>query len=143
MHGTFSSKVVEKVCAKLGIKKTIRIPCHSGGNGCNERVFRTWREMIAKLSSKRGHDWGICLSAVTCAYNISIHATIGEIPFSPLHEVIKSVDNSMAMSRCVHVLQLRRHNAPKSPTAFTKAGGENCEAKHKRTARRTPKATTS
>lgn len=76
----FESKVFQKMCALMGIKKTRTTPLHPQSDGMVERFNRTLEQHLSKVVDKHQRDWDEHLSIFLMAYRSAVHNTTGLTP---------------------------------------------------------------
>jgi hypothetical protein len=77
----FESKVIQKLCDMVGMKKSRTTPYHPMCNGKVERFNQTLMNMIGTLEMEKKSDWRAYISTLTHAYNATIHDSTGFSPF--------------------------------------------------------------
>ena len=75
----------------LGIASNYTSPYYPQTNGQVERYNRTLVRQLRCYISKHQKEWGSHLSLLTAAYNTQVHASTGEITFSPLRAEVVGV----------------------------------------------------
>uniref|UniRef100_A0A914EFL0 RNA-directed DNA polymerase n=1 Tax=Acrobeloides nanus TaxID=290746 RepID=A0A914EFL0_9BILA len=78
---TFTSELGREICKLLGIEKDFSTPYWSQGNGCCERSFRTFQNILSKYVESNHGDFDLLLPSVTFCYNTTIHRTTDESPY--------------------------------------------------------------
>ena len=78
----FESKLMQRICQLLGMKKTRTCPLHPRGDGFIERFNLTLMSMVRTLIDPSRHqkDWDEQLSFAMLAYRSSIQESTGESP---------------------------------------------------------------
>ena len=82
----FTAQQIKELCSALETYKVYVTPYHSQSNGAVERTFRTWQDIIAKLTfsaEANGNDnqWDIKLANAAYVYNTSVHSAHGQTPY--------------------------------------------------------------
>lgn len=80
MGSNVHSKVLQEVCAILGIRKTKTTPYRPCANAISERENAVIKSMLAAFVNQRQTNWDDCLDPVMLAYRSSVHRTLGEAP---------------------------------------------------------------
>ena len=90
----FESKLFKEVCRILQIKKCRTSPYHPQCDGLIERYNRTLLDMLATTSKGNPNDWEKFVRQVCFAYNTSIQASTGYMPYYLIygHEVRLPID---------------------------------------------------
>ena len=78
----FASKFFQSVCECLGIANVFTSTYHPQTNGQVERYNRTVLAMLRSYVNEHQTDWDEYATALTYAYNNSIHRTTGTTPFN-------------------------------------------------------------
>ncbi|PIK44525.1 Retrovirus-related Pol polyprotein from transposon [Apostichopus japonicus] len=76
----FESKVFQKTCELLRIRKTRTTPYHPQSDGMVERFNRTLETMLSMVVAPNQKDWDTWLPYASLAYNTAVHESTG---FSP------------------------------------------------------------
>ena len=92
----FASKLFRRVCQLLGIVNIFTSTYHPQTNGQVERYNRTILAMLRNYVSDHQDDWDEYATALTYAYNNSVHRGTGTTPFNL---VLSNPPPSFAMSR--------------------------------------------
>jgi transposase InsO family protein len=77
----FTAKFFHAVCRELGIEKAFATAYHPQINGQVERFNRTILNSLRGYIAENQKNWDEFTSALTFAYNASVHAAIGLAPF--------------------------------------------------------------
>ena len=77
----FESQLISEICKIMNINKSHTTPYHPQGDGLVERFNRTLLDMLATTSHKHPLDWEEHIRKVCMAYNTSVQATTGYLPF--------------------------------------------------------------
>ena len=73
--------VVKGLCDLCGVEKIFTTSHHPQSNGMVERLVRTVKQMlVAQLDAIAG-SWDERLPLIQFAYNHTVHATTGEVPY--------------------------------------------------------------
>ena len=81
----FTSDVVTSVCDRLGVRRTRTTAYRPQADGRVERVNRTVKECLIRLTHEYGQDWDELLPQVSMAINSSVHESTGYSPFFLAH----------------------------------------------------------
>ena len=74
--------VREKLCDTYGINKVFITPLHPQGNGVVERMMRPVKTALTVfMSVQSSREWDEALPTFAYAYNTTMHATTGEVPY--------------------------------------------------------------
>jgi hypothetical protein len=74
--------VQQKLCETFGIAKIYTTPLHPQGNGIVERMMRPLKTALAVfMSVEFSREWDKALPTFAYAYNTTLHATTGEVPY--------------------------------------------------------------
>jgi len=77
----FESHLMKEICKLCNIQKTRITPYHPQSNGLVERFNRTMLNMLATCTKDNPFEWRKHIRKVCMAYNSSIQAATGFIPF--------------------------------------------------------------
>ncbi|PIK36696.1 Retrovirus-related Pol polyprotein from transposon [Apostichopus japonicus] len=69
----FESKVFQKTCELLRIRKTRTTPYHPQSDGMVERFNRTLETMLSMVVAPNQKDWDTWLPYASLAYNTTVH----------------------------------------------------------------------
>ena len=76
----FMSRIIDKLCTLLGMKRLQTTPYHLQTNGLVERSHQTIMQMIRKLGEDKKANWPGHLAEIVQAYNASQSAVMGYSP---------------------------------------------------------------
>ena len=79
--GQFASKFFQRVCGYLGLANVFTSTYHPQTNGQVERYNRTILAMLRNYVNEHQDDWDTYVTALTYAYNTSVHRSTGTTPF--------------------------------------------------------------
>ena len=77
----FESEIITKICQLLQIEKSRTTPYHSQSDGLIKRFNRTQIQMLSSCVNKHLFEWKEHTQKLCMAYNTSIQATTGYLPF--------------------------------------------------------------
>lgn len=77
----FESKLIRRMCALLGIKKTRTKPYHPQGDPQPERFNRTLLNVLGTLPSDKKQHWGNHIAALVHVYNCTESDVTGYSPY--------------------------------------------------------------
>ena len=77
----FASKLFQRVCGYAGIANLYTSTYHPQTNGQVERYNRTILAMLRNYINEHQDDWDQYVTALTYAYNTSVHRSTGTTPF--------------------------------------------------------------
>ena len=78
---SFENKIIEELCAIMGIEKSHTTPYHPESNGIAERFNRSLLSMLGTLPVDKKSAWKEHIASVVHAYNSTRHATTGYSPY--------------------------------------------------------------
>ena len=73
--------MIKKLCGIARVLKTRSTPYHPIGNGLVERHNQIQLNMMGTLKERQESDWKTFVPALTHAYNVAMHKSIGFSPF--------------------------------------------------------------
>jgi len=77
-----NSDVKDKLCKTFGIDKIYITPLHPQGNGVVERMMRPMKTALTVfMTTESSRNWDETLASFAYAYNTTMHATTGEVPY--------------------------------------------------------------
>ena len=77
----FASKLFQRVCGYVGVANLYTSTYHPQTNGQVERYNRTILAMLRNYVNEHQDDWDQYVTALTYAYNTSVHRSTGTMPF--------------------------------------------------------------
>ena len=77
----FASKLFQRMCSYIGVANMYTSTYHPQTNGQVERYNRTILAMLRNYVNEHQDDWDEYVTALTYAYNTSVHRSTGTTPF--------------------------------------------------------------
>lgn len=95
-NGTnFTSYIIPRLNALMGIKGTLTTPYRPQANGMVERTNGSLVSILRKLAHTKEHEWDTYLNTACFAYNIGYNCSTGHTPFRLLYGRHASVPPSL------------------------------------------------
>jgi len=76
----FESRLFERLCDLLGIRKTRTTPLHPQSDGIVERFNKTMKQHLSKVVDQHQKDWDQHIPLFLMAYRAAVHNTTGQSP---------------------------------------------------------------